>query len=166
MPPHLHRPGADNVEAGREGFNAVVNDPRDFTDTYLPAFQSCAQRAGSSGVMCACKFLDALNPSGCRFHTVVLVFAILEKDQRQKYAHIALSAHFLTPRYCRQCGQWCGVVREQVAAVRQASRRLSVRRICHGGLQGGRGRLVQEHFARGRRHDPGDDGGWVRQPRH
>ena len=46
-------PLADNEDGGREGFNAVVTDPRDFADTYFPAFRSCAQRAGASGVMCS-----------------------------------------------------------------------------------------------------------------
>ena len=46
-------PRADNEDGGREGFNAVVTDPRDFADTYFPAFRSCAQRAGASGVMCS-----------------------------------------------------------------------------------------------------------------
>lgn len=43
---------AYSEEAGRMGFNAVVYNKQDFTDTYFPAFQSCAQRAGASGVMC------------------------------------------------------------------------------------------------------------------
>ena len=38
---------------GREYFNVVVRDPRDFADTWFPAFEACAGRAGASGVMCS-----------------------------------------------------------------------------------------------------------------
>ena len=48
--------GGKNGIPGRNSFNAVVDDPRDFEDTYFPAFQSCAQRAGASGGMCSCEY--------------------------------------------------------------------------------------------------------------
>ena len=51
-------------EKGREGFNAVVYNPQDFTDTWFPAWQSCAQRAGASGVMCSYNAVNGVGLCG------------------------------------------------------------------------------------------------------
>ena len=53
-----------NEEKGREGFNAVVYNPQDFTDTWFPAWQSCAQRAGASGVMCSYNAVNGVGSCG------------------------------------------------------------------------------------------------------
>ena len=37
----------------RHDFNAVIS-AQDLSDTYLPAFRSCANRGNASGVMCSC----------------------------------------------------------------------------------------------------------------
>lgn len=69
-----------NEENNREGFNAVINDPRDFADTYFPAFETCAGRAGASGVMCAAitqnraNIIRLTNASGFWLTTQVLPF--------------------------------------------------------------------------------------------
>ena len=43
---------SSNDPMDRHHFNAVVTQ-QDLSDTYLPAFKSCANRGNASGIMCS-----------------------------------------------------------------------------------------------------------------
>ena len=117
-------PLADNEDGGREGFNAVVTDPRDFADTYFPAFRSCAQRAGASGVMCSA-YPASLGS-----------------------IHLQLTSCACVCATRLQCRQRNGQLREFLAAFDQAAGRLEFRRIRDWRLPRCRRRLLQERQRR------------------